>query len=141
MDELFQRGGVHRAAVELIVVASLIFGKVHRRACVLDQGLGVVSIERVESQADADGHEDFLFGDAERLAQFLQQASRNLRGVVIVRELGNQQAELIAAKPRDSAAVVAPERVSLPSCANVSGARTASESLCDTDKSSSLPAE
>ena len=68
---------------------------------VLDQSLAVLAVERVEGQADAGRHEYLLAGDAEGLAQRFEQPARDLGRIVVMRQLDDEKAELVAIQARD----------------------------------------
>ena len=97
--------------VDEVAVAAVVLRLVHRRVGVLEQGLGVRRVERVEADADGRAHEDLDVGDDEGLTQrAADPAGDGLGGVAGAFEVelavgasgsGDEEEELVAAVARD----------------------------------------
>ena len=98
--QALQGGGVHVGSVELVAVAALLLGAVHRGVGVLHQRLRVPAVLRVEADADAGRHEQLLVLLQEGLAQRVEHLVRHLGRVHRRGDVGQQQRELVAAQPR-----------------------------------------
>src|SRR5512132_1970441 len=107
--EALERLGVHGRRVELAIVPSLIFGAVHRRIRVAQERLGVGSVARIQCHSDRGRNEERALVDEERKSNGLQDLLRDLCGVSLVRDGGNEHREFVAAE--------AGNRVSLPDAA------------------------
>ena len=86
-----------RAGVELAAVAALGLGLVHGRVGVLDQRGDIDAVLRIEADADAGADEELVVIQGEGRAETFQQFLRNLLGVLLLVQAGQQDDELVAA--------------------------------------------
>ena len=83
---------------DLVAVASLLLGGVHRLVGVAQQGVGIGVVERIEGDADAGGNDHRAASHGQGLRDRLQQADQ--RRFALLHVLGaEQQHELVAAEP------------------------------------------
>ena len=97
--------GVHRGRVELVVVAALLLGPVHRRVGVAHQGLRVVAVGGVDGDAHARRDEELAAVDPEGVVDRRRRSSGDLGGVLLGRDARNEERELVAAEARDGVAL------------------------------------
>ena len=81
---IFQRDALalergHERRVRLQIVLAAVLGVVHRRVGVLEQRLDVAGVFRVDRQARARGHREFLLLERERFRQRAEHLVRDRR--------------------------------------------------------------
>ncbi len=86
----------------LAAVLGAVHGRCRRSCCSVD---GVLSVPRIEADADAGSQEQLVAFDLERIPQRIQQLPSDLQGVVGLTQPGEGQRELVAAQPRQSVAL------------------------------------
>ena len=102
-DALVQRGIDFRGE-ETEVVAPLRLRAIHRRVRVLEQGLGVVAVLRVQAHAQAGAGVEFPSGHEKRLGRRLQHALYDMVHAFSAALVHQHQDELVAAQARDRVA-------------------------------------
>jgi hypothetical protein len=96
---------VHDGIEELAIVSALFFRLIHGGVRGFDQRLGVGAVLGEDADADGGGDVELASFDVERVADGFEDFLRDERGVLGVRELGEEQRELVAAEAGDGVAV------------------------------------
>ena len=89
--------GGHAFGKEAVVVAALRFGFVHGHVGIFQQQLGVFAVIRADGNTDAGGNHQLVAIQHKRLAQGVQHALGDQRGLGVVGQLGQDHHELVAA--------------------------------------------
>ena len=97
--------GVHGGRVELVVVAALLLGPVHRRVGVADERLGIVTVRRVHGDAHARRDEELAAVDPEGIVDRLADLPGDLGGVFLGGDARDEERELVAAEAGDRVAL------------------------------------
>jgi hypothetical protein len=99
--------------IKLIAVARAAFGQGHGLLGLLQQLLGGVAIFREQGDADGGAQADILLIDAERRLQVIENALRQLGGLVRLLDVRLNQGKLVAAQTRQctEATAVRPQAV------------------------------
>ena len=88
---------VHLGGEERVAVLAGGLHVVHRDVGVLEQRVGILAVGGIERYADAGGGADLVAGDIQRPPQLLDYLLGNDRGVLGLRQLGQQDGELVPA--------------------------------------------
>ena len=97
---LVEPGGVHGVGVP-----PLVLGAVHGGVGVLQQGVRLLAVPRVESHADAGRDVELVLAEVERLPERRQQLAGDAHGVVLLLQLGEEHDELVATHAGDCVAL------------------------------------
>ena len=97
--------GVHGGRVELVVVAPLLLGPVHRRVGVADERFRVVTVRRIDGDADARRDEELAAVDPEGIVDRFADLPGDLGRVFFGGDARDEERELVAAEARDRVAL------------------------------------
>ena len=98
LEELSLHGThVHVLGKELVVIASLVLGVVHRGVRALDQRLRIGAVVGVDADANTRGDMEFLLGDTVRCRQRQEHLFRTEGRILCALDLRKQYHELIPA--------------------------------------------
>ncbi|MCY1422975.1 hypothetical protein D9M71_386770 [compost metagenome] len=89
--------------VELVAVARAALGQGHGLFGFLQQLLGAVAVFREQGDANGGAQADFLVVEGERRFQVIEDALRQLGGLVGLLDVGLDQGELVATQAREGA--------------------------------------
>ena len=95
-SQAFDNAGIHCAAEELVAVASIFLGMVHRDIGILEQRVHVLAIIRVNADADAGSDIEFVTIEPVRQRNGFHDVLGDMRCLLYAANLGQQDHEFIA---------------------------------------------
>ncbi len=95
----FPRIGRHLGRIKITAAAAIRLGLVHRRVGIAHQRIDVLTISRIQADANAGGDEQFVLEDIEGQGQEADQFVGNMAGLGCIPDIFDDADEFVATKP------------------------------------------